>query len=360
MMRTGPQESGGAGISMEALAGLNDEIAAWVRAGVPLERGLLRDDGRFVGGLGRIQRTLAERLGRGESLVEALEAERGRIPPLYRAVVAAGAESGRLAVALEGLSRFIKGYSETRRTVGLALWYPLLILTLAYGLFLVLVTTVVPRFLSAFDSLGLEVAAPLSWLETVGELAPYWWPIGPVVLLMVGVVWWRSGDAATFEGSRWGVVKLFPTVRSILADSEAAGVAELLALLLENGVPYPRALVLAAEAGGDHRMAEAARRIAAALERGDPAGRAFHERDGRAFPPLLRWTLASALPGGQLPGALYTLASSYRRRADFRAERLRILLPTILLVLLGATATLIYGLTLFVPLSRMLADLAGP
>ena len=92
------------------------------------------------GRLGRIATALSQRLDRGESLPEALEGEEQSIPPLYRAVVEAGARSGRLPIALEGLAKYVRGYSEARAAIGLALWYPLLVLTLAYALFVGLVS----------------------------------------------------------------------------------------------------------------------------------------------------------------------------------------------------------------------------
>ena len=111
---------------------------------------------------------LSKRLSRGESLPEALEGEEQSIPPLYRAVVEAGARSGRLPIALEGLAKYVRGYAEARAAIGLALWYPLLVLTLAYALFVGLVSMAVPRFVEAFDSLGLGTAAPLA-LAVVGR-----------------------------------------------------------------------------------------------------------------------------------------------------------------------------------------------
>ena len=54
-MAEGELGQGGAGrISIDELAALNDEIAALVRAGVPLDRGLLGAGGDLPGGLGRI------------------------------------------------------------------------------------------------------------------------------------------------------------------------------------------------------------------------------------------------------------------------------------------------------------------
>src|SRR5204862_8220654 len=89
-------------ITIDQLLALNEEIAALVRAGIPLDRGLLEAGRDVRGRLGRIAGALGRRLGRGESLVEALHAEERAIPPLYRAGVEAGARAGRLPVALDG------------------------------------------------------------------------------------------------------------------------------------------------------------------------------------------------------------------------------------------------------------------
>ena len=360
-MAEGALGQGGAGrISIDELAALNDEIAALVRAGVPLDRGLLGAGGDLPGGLGRITSALGKHLSLGESLPEALEAEKRAIPPLYRAVVEAGARSGRLAVALEGLARFVRGYSEARAAIGVALWYPILVLSLAYGLFLALVVEVIPRFIGAYEALGLEVIWPLRWLERLGELAPYWWPVWPALLVLLAFAWWRSGVAATFQTSSWSLLRMFPWMRSMLADYEAAGYADLLALLLEHQVAYHRAVELAAEATGNSTMIAGARQLAAAVQRGEPPDQAVRDLPASAFRPLLSWTLAATKEQGPLIEALRNLAPMYRKRGAFQAEKLQLFLPTVLMVAIGGSATLFYALTLFVPLSSMLRGLSLP
>jgi general secretion pathway protein F len=352
---------GGAGrITIEELGALNDEIAALVRAGVPLERGLLRAGGDLSGGLKRIAGALGSRLSRGESLGQALEAERGAIPPLYRAVVEAGARSGRLPAALEGLSRYVRRYSEARSAVGVALWYPILVLTLAYALFVGLIVEVVPRFVGAFESLGIEIIRPLRWLEQAGELAPYWWPAWPILLVLLALAWWRSGTAASFQTSSWSLIRLIPWMRSMLSDYESAGFAELLSLLLEHDVALPQAVVLAAEATGNPKMIAGARQLAAAVERGEPPGEALRQLPKESFRPLLRWALAAGKEQGSLVVSLRNLAPMYRKRGTFQAEKLQLFLPTILMIAIGASATLLYAVTLFVPLAGMLRGLARP
>jgi general secretion pathway protein F len=347
-------------ISVDELAALNDEISALVRAGVPLDRGLLRAGTDLQGRLKRITQALGQRLSRGESLPRALEEERESIPPLYRAVVEAGARSGRLAVALEGLARYVRGYSEARAAIGVALWYPILVLSLAYGLFLGLLVLIVPRFVAAFESMGVQVMWPLRWLETAGELVPYWWPVWPILLLILAIAWWRSGVAATFQASSWSVLKIFPWMKSLLSDYEAAGFADLMALLVEHGVAYPAAVKLAAESTGNAAMSRGASQLATAVEQGEPPATAVRHIAQGAFPPLLRWALAAGKEQAPLVEVMRNLAPMYRKRGAFQAEKLQIFLPTMLMLGIGGTATLFYGLTLFIPLSSMLTGISRP
>ncbi len=55
--------------------------------------------------------------------------------------------------------------------------------------------------------------------------------------------------------------------------------------------------------------------------------------------------------------ALHNLADVYRKRAAYQADKLAIFLPTILMIAIGASATLFYGLALFLPLANMLRQL---
>src|SRR3954466_9501814 len=108
--------SSSAGISIEHLIALNDEIAALARAGMPLERGLMGVGGDLPGRLGRIASAIGRRMESGQTLPEALEAEGPAVPATYRAVVEAGLKSGRLAEALEGLATFARNYVELRKS----------------------------------------------------------------------------------------------------------------------------------------------------------------------------------------------------------------------------------------------------
>jgi general secretion pathway protein F len=148
-------------------------------------------------------------------------------------------------------------------------------------------------------------------------------------------------------------------MNSLLNDYETANFAELLALLLEHHVAYPRALVLAAESTGNRRLVADASRLAEAVTRGEPVRAALASADKRSILPMLRWVLASGQEQGSLVMALHNLTDLYRKRARYQAEKLYIFLPVVLLIVIGASATLLYGLALFVPVVDMLYQLAS-
>jgi type II secretory pathway component PulF len=351
--------SGARPVTIDQLIALNEEIVALVRSGSPLERGLVKAGEDLPGRLGEVTRVLADRMGRGEDLVSALEAQKNTIPPLYRAVVEAGSRTGDLGAALQGLTRYLRGYSETRAAIGLALWYPLLVVTLAYGLFIGVVTQLIPRFREAFEMFDLPPTRALSFVERVGELAPYWWPIWPILLCWMAFAWWRSGRAIQFSRDGWTFLNFFPWMRPLLKDHQSAGFAEMLALLLENKVAYPEAVTLAAEATGSAPLIDEARAFSKDLEQGRAAREALSGMSDEAFSPLMRWVLANDQQGS-IVEALRNLAPMYRKRAAYRAAKLRLFLPSIIMIMVGASATLLYALTLFLPLTGMLSRLAGP
>jgi type II secretory pathway component PulF len=287
----------------------------------------------------------------------ALAAEGDRLPELYRAVVEVGLRSGRLSAALEGLARFARGYAEMRREIGLALVYPLIVLTFAYTLFVAFVLEVAPRFLAAFESLRVPLQRVLLGLNALGRTVWFWGPIVPVLLLVAAAWWIVSGRAASLraEGASSPLYWL-PWMGPMLTSARAACFADVLALLIEHRAPLPEAIALAARAVGDRPLQREGMRVAESLNQGQSLRDAL--RDATAIPPLLRWLLATGQSQGNLLAALQHAAESYRRRTLDQAEIARVFLPKLLMFAIGATATALFALTLFVPLSALLKGLA--
>lgn len=338
-------------MTLDDLIALNDEIAALVRAGVPLEAGLANLGSDMPGRLGQFALALSRRMVRGESLAQAISADARQLPPAYRAVVEAGVRAGRLPAALEAVAASTRRLSETYRITTITAIYPLLVVVAAWGSLVFFACVLAPHLATTFQAFTAPGHHFFADLARAGDSAWYWGPVVPVAVLLLAAIW-RLGNAR----HRW--VELFfswtPWTHRMLHCSHTATFLEVLALLVENQTPLPEAVVLAAEASGDRQTLRAARQLAAALQNG------LTRCNGTpTFPPLVTWLLLAAGRDGALLPALRHAAASYHRRARHQADLLRVFLPVFLTIAVGGTVTALYALTLFGPYTAMLHSLAG-
>ncbi len=338
---------------------LNDEIVALVRAGVPLELGLAELGEDRAGTLGRLSSRLAARLSRGETLPEAMAQEDVGLPFSYRVVVEAGLKAGRLTVALEGVSEMAGKMADLRRRIGLAMVYPLIVLMLAYGLFLLFCMYLAPKLKDVFDTFGLDASFVLDWLTMCGRTVTWWGWILPVTVAGL-ILWWKKTGGRKFltGGIPANLAFWCPGVRRIAKFYRYAQFADLLALLIEHDVPFSDAIVLAADTTSDRAMEDAARAIAELGARGHIRSGSLPGHGG--FPPFLHWLITRREEQTGIVSALRAAADMYRRRAVLRAEWIQVVFPVLAAVLIGGGATLIYTVTVFYPVTELLRKLAGP
>lgn len=342
--------------TIEQLVALNDEIAALVRAGVPLELGLREVGQDSAGRLQEISQALSARMSNGASLPEALRAEEARLPVAYRTVVEAGLRAGRLPAALESLSNYARELVELRRKITLALLYPLIVVALAYFLFVVFIVDLVERLRETYELFRIPIHWPLAIVVSVAETAANWW-WAPPLCLAVAVLWWMTTGGAhilSFSGPARPLAWI-PGVGPISRRFQFANFADLLALLVEHDVPLAEGLRLSADATGDATLRHAARQLAGSVERGNFTSASGIHRFG--FPPFLFWVLTHGQRTGGLTRLLRHAGTIYRRRAASLATWFKVIFPIVTALVIGGGVTALYALTLFGPLARFWTDL---
>lgn len=336
--------------SLEELTQLNDELAALARAGVAMEAGL----GPLTGSKSRLAALAKEtrdRLGRGESLADAVPVGDDALGRAYRTVVAAGVRSGRLAEGLEAFGRVGRVIVDHRRGMLLALAHPVIVLAVTYGFLSWFVFEMVPRWAFMYDDFGLEPPWPLRiarWAEQ--SLRPWWWA-GPALLIALIVWTWLSG-----RSGRLGPLALIPFTGRSLREFRVATFCDLLALLVERGVPVPEALSLAGRASGDGSLAKATDGVAAEIIDGQDFANSIQSK--RAIPQFARWMLVVGARDGALAASAEQTALVLRRRAVRRIGWIRTVVPVLVTVVLGGSAVLFYALLMWLPFTSLLNGLS--
>jgi general secretion pathway protein F len=364
-----------ASVRLEELLALNEEIGALIRAGVPLDLGLRQygmlsqpgvpheyvDGNAVSAALAKLSNRLADRLAAGDSLQVAIDQEGDHLPGIYRAVVEAGIRAGRLPEALEALSVVARVLLKLHRQIVAALIYPAIVLGMVWLMMIAFAEQIIPKFLHTWDTLRLEPGPAIQTLATIRETMPYW-AIGTPVLAVAAVVWLRVAGSRNSETPAGRLVESrlhsFAWIPGVVSNYDHATFLKILALLVEHETPLHDALVLAGHATGNRHIIIDSTEIAQRLQNGDSLQESL--KPATRLPQFLRWMLRSGAENGKLNETLKLAADVYEKRASWRAELSKVVLPIVLTVFVAGSVTLLYGLVLFVPIRELYDRLGDP
>jgi general secretion pathway protein F len=337
---------------------LNEEIAALVRARMPLEAHLSLIGAELPGKAGELTERIGRRLATGESLSQAMEVECGSMPAAYRTTILAGVESGQLGTAVESLVDTAARMDQLRRITGVSLIYPIAILVVTCLLLAMVIIQVIPQF----AWLDQSHFGPIAWLSRWPRSVLAFAVVAPcLVILALTIWWWRSGRVGGVFAARFRLLAWLPGARAVHRWSQAATFSELLLLLVERGLALDHALRLSAEAIDDARLRTAAKQVAERIQcggntRSSDSNKNFH--DVSEFPLLIRLALHHSSDRALLAGSLRQAAVVYRDRAIRAADWYAEYAPILLTVGIGGTLTICYTLLILWPYASMLRELA--
>lgn len=333
-------------MSLEQVGALHDEMAALVRAGVPLERGLAELGRDLPRQLRQATTTMSERLQRGESLAQIMADPQLGLPEAHRVVIAAGVRAGRLSAALEDVARAARRSAETRRAIGFALVYPILVMSLAYSLLIGSLLFFVPQVVAAFGDFSDGESRLVKFLDFARSELMLWAPWPPIVVGAALWIYWRRAASPLRSERMFTLVPSMSPAR-VMQMSGLATLADLLGLLLAHDVPLGEALPLAAAATGHHAWQRSAEQIAERLQQGQSFAQALHEIP--QFPARVGWLVAGDFTAKQRAANLRDAAESYRVEASRTVERLSTYLPIILGAVIGGATTFAFVLVVLSP-----------
>jgi type II secretory pathway component PulF len=343
----------------EDLVTLNEEIAGMAKAGLPLDQGLraLADE-MGHGRLQRVTESLSEDLRAGLTLPQALDRQRGRVPPFYSALLAAGIRSGRLGEVLGTLTMYSRSIAEFRQTVTSALIYPTIVFVLGLSLMAFMSIEILPKFDKIYGDFKLRLPAFTSALLFVGR-HPWEILVAPLVGVIVAILIVRTLARSTASGRLlWSrMVYALPLFGTLIRAPRLAAFADLFGILVDQSVPLPEAFRLAATASSDPLLRRGGEQVERDLRQGIPLGVSLSGK--KLVPELVVWMIQFGEKQGTLGPALHQVAEVYRRQGERRAALLRVLLPPFLIVAVAVVIGGAFVIGLMAPLLQLLQGLSG-
>ncbi len=285
----------------------------------------------------------------GSSLSNALARHPRQFPGIYRALIAAGEESGKLGSVLGSLADYVEDRAKLQQKITLAFVYPVIVTLVALAVVIALLTYVVPQVVQVFAN----TKQALPWLtRALIALSDFVRSYGWIVAALLLIAFFVVRRLLKVESIRlaWHQRLLRTPVVGVLTRSlNTARFASTLAILAGSGVPMLRALQAAGETVSNlamrTRVLEATQRVREgfSLARALRAGGDDEKRAGatRLFPPVLIHLIASGEATGKLPEMLGRAADIHAREAERRAMFFTSLLEPILILAMGVVVMLI-------------------
>ena len=316
------------------------QLAGLVGSGLPLERALtaLTDEATEPRQRELLAHLRAE-VNAGSPFARALAGAPREFDDVYRAVVAAGEQTGQLGLVLDKLADDLEERQELRsKLIGAAL-YPAIVSLVAVVIVIFLVTYVVPQVASVFA--GGKRALPLltvAMLATSAFVRSWGWLMVLALVGGVGTLMVMRRNEAFRE--RFDAFWLtLPLIGRLARGYNAARFAGTLAMLAGAGVPILKALQAASETLSNRAMRADAMAALVQVREGAPLASALAGK--KRFPGLLAMFARLGEQTGQLPLMLQRAATQLGTEVQRRAMALATILEPLLIVVMGAVVMVI-------------------
>ena len=327
------------------------QLATLLEAGLPLEQGMavLIEQGENPA-MRQVIAAMRSEVLAGNTLARAMEKHKSTFPEIHRALISAGEASGELATVMDKLASYSEAQQALQQKIGLAMVYPVIVITVAVlvvgGLLLFVVPPVVEVFQQTKQALPFLTRALIFVSDFLS--ATWLYLIAIFVLGGIGVHRALQQEALRFQFH----LKLLglPILGKLIRGSNTARMASTLSILVGSGVGLLTALTAACGVVTNLPMRRALEDAAAKVREGVTLSRALAASG--LFPPVLVHLIASGEKSGRLDTMLDRVAKQQTQEVSGFTTALTSIMEPVLILFMGAVVLLIV-LAILLPIIQM-------
>jgi type IV pilus assembly protein PilC len=335
---------------LETFLIFNQQFLTLIKAGLPILGSLemLAKSQKNPNFSGQLQNVSA-RVRTGEAISSAFEAQ-GGFPLMYTTTLMAGERAGNLEEVLGRYLSFQRISLAFRKKLAASLIYPALLITLVFGLFIFLITFVVPQFAKLYEQIGTQLPTITLMMLALGNGAQHYiLYILPVVALIVFLVWrWSRTDAGADRIDRIRIS--LPLFGKIWLKYQVAMFARTLSTLLSGGIPLVPSLETAARSITSKRISKAVFSAVTSVREGKGLAKSLEAT--KVFPDLSTEMIDVGESTGALPQMLNSVAEFFEDDVQTALTAALALIEPAILIVMGVVVVIIL-IALYLPIFSM-------
>lgn len=277
---------------------------------------------------------------KGETLSDSMEDQKKVFPPLLIHMIRAGESSGSLDIAFERMAVQFEKDAKLAATVKKAMIYPVIVMLVAIGVVIVMLTFVIPSYADMFADMEMELPGiTVAVMNASDFIIGYWYVLIAIIIgIVVGFKW--------FYGTPTGrhlVDNLLlhnKLTGPLQQKSAAARFARTLSTMLAAGISMPDALEITSGTLTNAIIKDTVLECREDIVQGSSLSSPIER--SKQFPPMVHHMIRIGEESGDVEGLLTKLADYFEEEVESATEAMMAVMePLIILVLAGVVGTLI-------------------
>ncbi len=338
---------GGSSMKVADLALITRQLATLVKASLPIEEALKAvAEQTERAKVKSIILGVRSKVMEGHTLADGMAEFPKVFNELYRSMVAAGERAGHLDTVLNRLADYTERRHKIRGKITAALVYPIVLITVAVSVVVLLMIFAVPKILAQFTNSGQELPIATKILigmsDFLSSYAGLFTAVGIVGAIALFSLWLRK----TENKQRWHATLLkLPVFGRLSKNLNTSQFSSTLSILHSSGVPLLEAMKIGGKVLTNLKMREAVHDASIKVREGASLKNSLEQT--KLFPPMMIHMIGSGEASGELEDMLQQVSDNQESQFENSVDIALNIMGPMIILFLG-------GMVFFIVLAMML------
>ena len=317
------------------------QLSTYIRAGIPLVDSvkiLAKQSAKKE--LKKQFYQVVYELLKGENFSDALQAQGDIFPKLLINMVRTAEMTGDLSSILDDMAEYYTSMENTKKQMKSAMTYPLVVLTLAFGVLIFMLTYLVPQFSAMFEEQGASLPALTQTILNISHFIQEKYIILIVgIAIFVGSFMYLYKKVKSFRTTVQIILMHLPVFGNIIIYNEIANFTKTFASLINHGVFITDSMEILSKITNNEVYIRIINKTLVNLGKGDTISSAF--KGEWAIPIVAYEMIVTGESTGQLGQMMEKVASHFQMLHKSIIDQMKSLIEPLLIVFLAGVVGVI-------------------
>ena len=275
---------------------------------------------------------------KGDSLASSMKKETV-FPGLLVSMMEAGESSGNIESSLDRMAEHFERDTKIKALLKKTMMYPIILLTVAVGVLVVMLVTVIPKFANMFKDLDADLPGITKAMMGLSDVLKNYWYIFVIVIAALVFAFRTFGKSNTGKVFFSKLKLKLPVFGKLNQKTASARFARTFGTMLSSGMPMVQAMEITAKTMDNYLFKEALNNAVIQIQRGLPLSQIL--KSSGLFPPLIIHMVGIGEESGNLEEMLNNSARYYDEEVEMATQQVMALMEPMVIIVLAVIVCLI-------------------